>query len=164
MGLLAISVGAAEDSETLSTTHKFVVFRGIFYMLVGASVFMLPVVGVVIWSFGQLSADDMTDREQTMFRCVGVAQFFCGFLYLQGGRGNSIHFIATIVTFDFILYPIAMLLMYAIGLRGSLCLFKGALDPFWCVSFLLIFAVFSKFLPVFAVFRCILAAFSVHVR
>lgn len=66
-----------------------------------------------------------------MFRCVGVAQFFLGYFYMQGGRGNSIHVIATTMTFDFILYPIAMLLMYAIGLRGSLCLFKGVGEPFW---------------------------------
>lgn len=59
-------MGAAEEAETISPTHKFVMFRGVFYMLIGAAVFMRPSVGVVIWSFGQLSQDDMTDREQVL--------------------------------------------------------------------------------------------------
>lgn len=44
--LLAIAVGAAEDSERLSPTHRFLVFTGVLQMLLAMFCMWLPFLGV----------------------------------------------------------------------------------------------------------------------
>jgi hypothetical protein len=71
----------------------------------------------------------MTERELTMFRLCGAALLFNGHFLLQGGRGNSLHVIATVVFNQMFLHPLGMLVLWLLGSRPEMCLFKGLFDP-----------------------------------
>lgn len=64
-----------------------------------------------------------------MFRLCGAALFFNGHFLLQGGRGNSLHVIATVVFNQMFLHPLGMLVLWLLGCRPEICLFKGVFDP-----------------------------------
>jgi hypothetical protein len=124
-----LSQGAAEDSEDISPTHRFLVFTGTLYLLLGMLCFALPMVGVPLFTFGQLSSTDMMERELSMFRCCGAALLFTGYFHIQGGRGNSLHVISTVVFNQMFLHPCGMLVLWLLGARPEMCLFKGVFDP-----------------------------------
>ena len=98
-------------------------------MLLAISCMWLPVVGVPVFTFGTLDSDAMTEREVTMFRLCGAGMFFIGYFHIQGGRGNSLHVIATVVFNQMFLHPAGMLILWLLGARSEMCLFKGVFDP-----------------------------------
>jgi hypothetical protein len=98
-------------------------------MLLAMFVMWVPLVGVPLYTFGTLSSDDMTERELTMFRMCGAALLFVGYFHVQSGRGNSLHVIATVVFDQMFLHPFGMLMLWLMGARPEMCLFKGVFDP-----------------------------------
>lgn len=104
-------------------------FTGILHILLAVFIMWIPLVGVPLFTFGTLSSDDMTERELTMFRMCGAALLFIGYFHVQSGRGNSLHVIATVVFDQMFLHPLGMLVLWLMGARREMCLFKGLLDP-----------------------------------
>ena len=52
----------------------------------GLLAFLAPWAGIVVFTFGGVSADDMTGKELSMFRMVGGATLFIGYYYAQSAR------------------------------------------------------------------------------
>jgi len=86
VGLLKIAIGAAEASTDITPVHRFIVLQGALYFTLGLLAFLVPRAGILVFTFGGVSADDMTGKELSMFRMVGGAMLFIGYYYAQSAR------------------------------------------------------------------------------
>ena len=84
--LLKIAIGAAEASTDITPVHRFIVLQGALYFTLGLLAFLAPRAGILVFTFGGVSADDMTGKELSMFRMVGGAMLFIGYYYAQSAR------------------------------------------------------------------------------
>jgi hypothetical protein len=64
-----------------------------------------------------------------MMQMTGAAVVFVGHLFIQGARGNTLHFVAAVTFNRLVINPPALLLLYLLGVHWQICLFEGLLDP-----------------------------------
>ena len=65
--------------------------------------------------------------ELLMMQMTGGATVFIGHFFVQGGRSGTVHFVATTTFNRLFIDPVAMLLLWAMGLHWQLCVLEIAL-------------------------------------
>ena len=126
--LMSRAIKLREDEMAgLSCAHRLLVAQGCLYMVVGLAGVFVPEAALAVFTFGTLSASDMGERELTMMQMTGSAVVFIGHFFVQGGRSNTVHFVATTTFNRLFIDPVAMLLLWAMGLHWQLCVLEIAL-------------------------------------
>ena len=123
------SGGAESEMERISPTHRLIVLQGLLYIAVGLAAMIVPKFWISIFSLGSLKGSEMGGKEVLMMQMTGAAVVFIGHLFLQGARGNTLHFVATVTFNRIFIDPPAMLVLYLLGVHWQICLAEGLLDP-----------------------------------
>ena len=123
------SGGVESEMERISPTHRLIVLQGLLYIAVGLAAMIIPKFWISIFSLGSLKGSEMGDKEVLMMQMTGAAVVFIGHFFLQGARGNTLHFVATVTFNRIFIDPPAMLVLYLLGVHWQICLAEGLLDP-----------------------------------
>lgn len=117
------------EMVAISPTHRLIVLQGLLYTVVGLAAMIVPTAAISVFTLGSLRASMIGDKELIMMQMTGAAVVFIGHFFIQGARGNTLHFVAAITFNRLLINPPALLLLYLLGVHWQICLFEGLLDP-----------------------------------
>ena len=117
------------EMVAISPTHRLIVLQGLLYTVVGLASMIAPKAAVQVFSLGSLRSSMLGEKEVIMMQMTGAAVVFLGHFFIQGARGNTLHFVASVTFNRLFVNPPALLLLYLLGVHWQICLFEGLLDP-----------------------------------